>query len=609
MNDTPHRAWIHGILFYRGTIEFQAAIFLMHIVIAALFTIGIQPRITTPLLWVATVCMHGRQECFHDGSDKYFRNLLLWSCFMDLCPISKQPRKQAVTQLSIGTVGFIFQMCLMYAGVISYRFRYGKSWFDGTAVGYALSSSFATRPPATFLTDHPQICKVMTFSGLIGEAIIPIVILITSYRTPILRSGIFFGILAVHAGIYFLFYLPQWSLFASLAAVLLLPPAFLDAAEAAFPALCRVWYQEPLMTVTHSSHTNSTPPPFLNDSDKLKLIGANEQNESVRIRKSPQETSDQLPLLQFSSTPVETALHLRQRHVAEPVRKRPVSFHTSNGKSILGIGKHTDGLSEKPAHATNSVPNNNVHSGLRNTLDVHGNACVQNTDKQGTLILRVIGVFLFVYMCHEWLATETKLFKSLDNGDIGQVLRFYQGWVMFINPQGRGKWWSVYARVPVRSTALNKEALGSLEMISINVLASIRDNKLVVTEENAFEEDIRSVPNCTSCLYPSWRYERFLDTIDTYGLKRVQKGIWPLSRHWCHMLKTIGDHTLEVKNITLSDDAFIRHIYWGDMQIRTALSYFKTFKPTSQNPRFRRYPIKTAFDVRILCHNWPEFNS
>eukprot|EP00729_Bicosta_minor_P026312 gene26312-15042_t len=76
--DTPHKSPIHQVLFYRGSYAFECSWFAVHAVVALTFTLGWWTDITSIALWFMTIVLHGRQEQFHDGSDKLFANLMLW---------------------------------------------------------------------------------------------------------------------------------------------------------------------------------------------------------------------------------------------------------------------------------------------------------------------------------------------------------------------------------------------------------------------------------------------------------------------------------------------------------------------------------------------------
>ncbi|EGD76898.1 hypothetical protein PTSG_08243 [Salpingoeca rosetta] len=528
VEDTPHGAWIHKVLFYRGSVEFQTAVFTVHIAIAALFTLGWRPRVTSLLLWLATVCMHGRQECFHDGSDKYFRNLLLWCCFMDLRPPSRPmsqhgssapPAPVMRTQLSVGTVGYVLQMCLMYAGVIVLRCQDGHTWFDGTAVGYALGASFATRPPANELVAFPDACKLLSYAGMVGEAIIPVMILLTTRRSTRMRLATIANTAAVHAGIFVMFYLPQWSAFATLATLILLPSVALDWMEVHLPLVARIW--------------------------------------ATARRPSAQDKQEQ-----------------------------------QTGDKAADRGGDDQSVSANSAPPTSSPP---------------------TSSSWGGRAWRVIGCVLMVYMVHEWLATDARVITSFDDGDIGQALRFYQGWVMFSNPSGYSKWYTVHATVPARFIAQQQqeeeEQLYSYGMLEVDVLASLRQGRVVVTTRDEMERQRTTIPTCTSCLYASWRYERFLHKVQERSHEHLRRrAIWPLSRHWCHVLSGMGQRDTAAGALTLQNGTHVDHVYWGDMGLRTSVNLYRVQPPTPTQNAFTRRRTRTDVDVTIKCFTWPEFN-
>ena len=543
------------------------AVFAAHFVVAALFTLGWKPRLTSILLWLATVCMHGRQECFHDGSDKYFRNLLLWCCFMDLSG-KAQPRGQA--QLSIGTVGYVLQVCLMYAGVIALRMRGGSTWFNGTAVGYALGASFATKPPANTLIANPALCEYLSYGGLVGEAVIPVLILLSSNRTPWLRLAAVANVAAVHAGILFMFYLPQWSILATIATAFLLPSVFLDWLEHTVAAM------QVLLGAAEPSSSTSSTATTATTTAAARMVGQKDKSPA------PPSYADAL---------------------THGLRQRRAHDGGDNGSG----NAHADNASTKTSNTTTS---DSQGGGVEGSKALAGARWVGH----------VLGVLLLCYMCHEWLATDAGVITSFDHGDIGQGLRFYQGWVMFANPTGYSKWYTVSAQLPVHTDsasppqqhAAGKGAAATPEyaMVHVDVLASLQQGRLVLAAGDE-ELDARreQIPACTSCLYPSWRYERYLHKAqERRGRHLERKAVWPLTRHWCHMLQDIASSQMHAGTLVTLNGTRVDHVYWGDVGIRTVVTLYGVSPPSAARPSFQRVLKGRDIDVTIKCFNWPEFD-
>eukprot|EP00055_Hartaetosiga_balthica_P014729 m.82698 g.82698 ORF g.82698 m.82698 type:complete len:635 (+) comp8673_c0_seq1:114-2018(+) len=566
VGDSPHKATIHKYLFYRGTWEFQAAVFLVHFVIAMLYTLGIRPNFTGFLLWFATMTMHGRQECFHDGSDKYFRNLLLWSCFIDSSRsrsyktdekgdgASGNNEKKASLQVSIGTIGYIFQIVLMYAGVIAIRSRVPNSvWFDGTAVGIALNTSFATRN--FFVANIPWLCNILTYFGIITEAIAPLLIFIVTPSMKYGRLAVILFVWAIHGGIFVMFNLPQWCLFASLAPIILTPSWILDWLDIVFP------------TVAHVIWGSSN-------------VDAKDGNGKDGHRSS--NTSTQPP-----SPPTDSARNeLRQRVVKTKITTGTTGTTGSDNEQMPTIEAKVKSRksSEERAHK------GHFH-----------------------LFWKAVGVFLFAYMCHEWLSTDGNLIDSFDNGDIGQSIRFYQGWVMFRQPQkNNGHWFTVHAFAP----AIGREDDGTHRiMVDVDVLETLNARRIITTTPAEMTSRTETIPSCTTCLYPSWRYERFLHQQPTL-LEFKNNRIWPLSRHWCHMIRNMltRDVSRQMVNATLpANDKHGERVFevldvdYSQLQLHTVVTGFKVVLPSSDNATFKKKIRKTEVDVTIKCTNWKEF--
>eukprot|EP00056_Hartaetosiga_gracilis_P005332 m.83714 g.83714 ORF g.83714 m.83714 type:complete len:636 (+) comp12132_c0_seq1:187-2094(+) len=587
VSDTPHKALIHTYLFHRGTWMFQATVFSLHAFVAILYLLGICPKVFGPLLWFATMTMHGRQECFHDGSDKYFRNLLLWSCFVDS---RKYPRKKEGSgavdgnsnqkssfgsktnpsssstmtklELSVGTVGYLFQIVLMYTGVIALRSRVRSSeWYDGTAVGIALNTSFGTR--GIFVADMPWLCEILTYLGMFTEAVVPFLIFIISPRMKYGRMLLILCVWMIHSNIFLMFNLPQWCLFASIAPMLLTPKIVLDCVESALP------------TVASFLWGGSTAPPRPKSTSDSH--NANMMVEGNGITASTSKGN-------WSTTRQRKAITTEQDDVSE----------SKEGGSVPSTLEKNSTIANAPSKTQPS----SVHVTGTSYLGLAG---------------KVIGVLLLSYMCLEWLSTDGQLINSFDNGDIGQSIRFYQGWVMFKQPQRtNGHWFTVHAHAP----AVGMDGEGNHKiMVDVNVLETLNTGRIITTTPEEMAAKTSTIPSCTTCLYPSWRYERYLH--QQPARKTFNRhGVWPLSRHWCHMMRNMLRDEVRQNKLNVSLPATedrdkkqfrVLDVDFSQLEVHTVAMGYSVQLPTDSSPSFTKRIRGEEVNVAIRCSTWEEF--
>ena len=139
-------------MFYRGSYTFEYCWFAVHFVVAGIFTLGWWTDRTSVALWLMTIILHGRQERFHDASDKLFANLMLWCTFLPVGEAFVFRRRAAPapapttttttaalwldtssgpyrTAFTAGTAGVVLQFCSLYAGVVLRRYYGGPDWW------------------------------------------------------------------------------------------------------------------------------------------------------------------------------------------------------------------------------------------------------------------------------------------------------------------------------------------------------------------------------------------------------------------------------------------------------------------------------------------------
>ena len=247
--DTPHTAWLHTLLFARGSVALQLALFGATAAAALCFGAGVG---TQPLgaascaLWALVTAMHGRCEAVCDGSDHYLRAVLLWCCLLPMGqPLPLLVRRGVPGSESAAAgpsivrgpevTGLLLQMCFMYWGTVLHRLP-GTSWWwpKLDAVYYALASNFATRPWAVAcILPRPWLWRAMTAAAVATESLAPLALLLAPERRPAWRAAAAAALVSLHVGLLGVMRLFNWQVLAALVALVWLPPPSWDAAQRA----------------------------------------------------------------------------------------------------------------------------------------------------------------------------------------------------------------------------------------------------------------------------------------------------------------------------------------------------------------------------------------
>ena len=258
-DDTPHRSPIHRIWFYRGSASLQIILFCITFFLGLSFTLGFKcNRLTKTLLWLNVTAMQCRCMPVHDGSDTYFRHLLLWCTFIPVEKVwsidsmiqNENKGRETKSDLqrckdihienrsyTLPIFGVKLQIVLMYLGTVMHRSLdlYGFSmkifqckWLPPqlTAVHYALGGSFATRDVALgdFVRSNIYISKFMTLTAIIIEGVAPIMCLVLKKRAYIPQILL----VKLHFGLLLLMNLPNWQLVAMAATSIFTPSSMID---------------------------------------------------------------------------------------------------------------------------------------------------------------------------------------------------------------------------------------------------------------------------------------------------------------------------------------------------------------------------------------------
>ncbi|HSA58258.1 MAG TPA: HTTM domain-containing protein [bacterium] len=186
--------------FMNGTWQWQAFLFLVAALFALGLLLGYRTRFMTVGSWLLLVSLQNRNPLVLQGGDILFRMILFWAMFLPLGARCSMDRRLARVSeetdpkmvLTWATAGVLFQAFLLYffAGILKTGPEWTKTY---TAVYYAMSIDQLTTPLGHWLLGHPGLMKALTYLTIKIEIFGPL-----------------------------LFFIPVWTGFFRLAAILLL---------------------------------------------------------------------------------------------------------------------------------------------------------------------------------------------------------------------------------------------------------------------------------------------------------------------------------------------------------------------------------------------------
>lgn len=168
---------------YVGSTFGILCLFVIHALFAIGLLVGWKTRLMTFLTWFMTLALQARNPLVLHSGDVYLRLLLLWSLFLPLgarwsvdgAASELVARRLPVpkTALSLGTVGILLQIGLMYWFTVV--LKSAPEWRrDFTAVYYALSIEQYATPIGQWLREIRWAMKPLTLLTIVLEAFGPV---------------------------------------------------------------------------------------------------------------------------------------------------------------------------------------------------------------------------------------------------------------------------------------------------------------------------------------------------------------------------------------------------------------------------------------------------
>ena len=222
-----------GLHVLSGSMEWQAGLFILAGLFAVALIVGWHTRVMTILTWYMLASLQSRNFYLLNSGDSLLRMMLFWGMFLPLGNVWSWDawRKQKQTGISVSLLPIfsvagaclLFQTCLMY--LISAYAKYNEIWREGDALYYTFSYDAYARPLATYMLQYPEVLRWLSVGALALEGFGPVLVL-SPWRTKLLRLLVIPGFVALHISIEFTLTVGLFSYASLLAWIPFLPDTF-----------------------------------------------------------------------------------------------------------------------------------------------------------------------------------------------------------------------------------------------------------------------------------------------------------------------------------------------------------------------------------------------
>lgn len=179
-----------SLLLANGDLVILALFFCVTAIAAICMILGYRTRLMTIIVWVMVISIQFRNPMLLNAGDTLLRLLLFWSMFLPLGAYwsvdrwrEAAPRRLSMQFLSIGTIGLLLQIAFVY--VFTALLKTGDAWrVDGTALYYALNMDQLVTPFGAWMTQFPDLLRLLTFATLGLEAIGPFLLFFPFFTGP-----------------------------------------------------------------------------------------------------------------------------------------------------------------------------------------------------------------------------------------------------------------------------------------------------------------------------------------------------------------------------------------------------------------------------------------
>ncbi len=176
---------------WNGTFFYQSFLFCLSALFALFLLIGYKTRTFTFLSWLMLISLHNRNPIILQGGDDLLRMILFWGIFLpwgkhfSVDGYQNKLANNPVNFVSIAGVAYILQICYVYGFSALQK---GAEWNQHfTAMYYVYHLEQINYDLAIFLSQFPQILKILTILAYLFELMVSILIL-SPFRTPTVRN-------------------------------------------------------------------------------------------------------------------------------------------------------------------------------------------------------------------------------------------------------------------------------------------------------------------------------------------------------------------------------------------------------------------------------------
>lgn len=227
--------WWMSLHMLSGSAWWQATLFTVAAIAAALMLFGYRTRTAVFVSWLLLLSLHARFPLLTQRGDDLLRCMLFWSLFLPLTKAEVRIQKAEVRGqaaddrspvCSMGTFAFIVQLGLMY--LFTAMLKTGPSWrYDFSATYYALSIDHFTSDLGYVLLGYPRLLQVLTLAAILLEWIGPLLLLMP-LRQTFVRIIVPLAFIGFHLGLAAAMDLGTFPWICILCWTVLLPTAFWD---------------------------------------------------------------------------------------------------------------------------------------------------------------------------------------------------------------------------------------------------------------------------------------------------------------------------------------------------------------------------------------------
>lgn len=199
--------WSFSLNLMNGEFFFQVLLFGIAALAALALLVGYRTRLMSVVVWVLMLSIQWRNPLVLNEGDTLLRMLLFWGMLLPLGAYWSVDRslnaahsRVSMRFLSIATVGLFLQIAFMYW--FTAILKSGPEWrVDGTALYYAMSYEQVVTPIGAYLSQFPELLKVLTFATIGLEAFGPFLLFCPIFTGPV-RTAAVLAFMSLHLGIW-----------------------------------------------------------------------------------------------------------------------------------------------------------------------------------------------------------------------------------------------------------------------------------------------------------------------------------------------------------------------------------------------------------------------